>query len=308
MTKELIGVDVGGTTIKIGRFTLDGKCIKKWDIPTNKTENGRFIVDEILDSILHQVDLESIHGIGFGVPGPVINGVVAHCVNLGWPKTYLVNDVLLKLGKSDILIRATNDANAAAAGEAFQGAAKDYENVCMLTLGTGVGGGIVVNGIVINGINGSAGELGHLVVDDKYHFACNCGKKGCLETVASATGIVSLAKAVLHESSEPSLLRQFDTFSAKRVFDIAKSGDNLANQVIEEAASYLAKAMANVALTLNPDVFVLGGGVANAGEFLIKKIEPYYYALVEPFVSETKIMLAKLGNDAGIYGAASLVK
>ncbi len=308
MTKQIIGVDVGGTTIKIGRFTQDGVLLQKWDIPTNRSQNGQFIVQEILESINAHVVVSDIKGIGFGVPGPVVHGVVTNCINLGWGKTYLVDDVKALIDNPTITIAATNDANAAAAGEAFQGAAKDYENVCMLTLGTGVGGGIVINGIVINGINGSAGELGHLVVDDKYHFACNCGKKGCLETVASATGIVSLAKAILQESSESSLLRQFDTFSAKRVFDIAKAGDLLANQIIEEAAHYLAKAMANVALTLNPDVFVLGGGVSNAGEFLIHKIEPYYYALVEPFVSETKIMLAKLGNDAGIYGAASLVK
>lgn len=308
MAKQIIGVDVGGTTIKIGRFTLDGTLLQKWDIPTNRTQNGRFIVQEILDSISSHVQISEIKGIGFGVPGPVVDGVVTNCINLGWGKTYLVDDVKALINDASITIAATNDANAAAAGEAFQGIAKDYNNVCLLTLGTGVGGGIVIHGSVINGFNGSAGELGHLFVDEKYHLPCNCGKHGCLETVASATGIVNIAKIFLKNSSEPSMLRSFDNFSAKRVFDLAKSGETLALQIIDEAASYLAKAMAVVTMTVNPEVFVLGGGVSNAGEFLIQRIEPHYYALVEPFVHHTKIMLAKLGNDAGIYGAASLVK
>ena len=308
MEKQLIGVDVGGTTVKIGRFTKTGQLIEKWDIPTNKSEEGSHILTEILHSIEDHVDYKDVDGIGFGVPGPVVNGVVTNCINLGWKKTYLVDDVHRLIQRPEIIVRATNDANAAAAGEAFVGIAKDYSNVCLLTIGTGVGGGILMNGEVINGFNGAAGELGHLFVDEQYHLPCNCGKVGCLETVASATGIVNLAKIQLQNSTLPSPLRHLETFSAKRVFDLAKAHDKLSEQVIEEAAKYLAKAMALVTMTVNPEVFVLGGGVSNAGDYLIEKIKPYYYALTQPFVYETKMVIAKLGNDAGMYGAAYLVR
>ncbi|MDZ4197329.1 MAG: ROK family glucokinase [Candidatus Izemoplasmatales bacterium] len=308
MEKTILGVDIGGTSIKIGQFQLDGTLLQKWDIPTNRKNDGAHILEDIVDFVKQQFSLDSIKGIGFGVPGPVSNDVVSHCVNLGWGRVDVRSRVQELLGRIDIDIKASNDANLAAAGEVFQGAAKGYQNVCMFTLGTGVGGGIIVHGQLVNGKDGSGGELGHILIDRVHQFSCNCGKKGCLDTIASATGIVNLAKVRLQSTTQPSLLRTFENFSAKRVFDVAKGGDELAIEVVKEASAYLAQAMAYVTMTLNPDIFLFGGGVSNAGEYLIEHIKQIYFPLVQPFVFEVPIGLAKLGNDAGIYGAAYMVK
>lgn len=309
MKEHLLGIDIGGTSIKIGLFTLEGTLLQKHDIPTNKEDHGSHILEDIAKYIKTITPLEKVRGIGFGVPGPVSGDIVFHCVNLGWKQTN-VKDVFLKLLPEypDLIIKVSNDANVASAGELFQGAAKGYKNVCMYTLGTGVGGGIIIDGKVVDGINGAGGEVGHMSVDQKYKIPCNCGKKGCLETVASATGIVALAKIHLQRSFKPSKLRGFKTFSAKKVIDLAKEGDVLCNRVIDEACEYLAYSMSMVSYVINPDLILLGGGVSNAGDFLIKKIEERYYKYVEPFIYHTDFKIASLGNDAGIYGAAYLVK
>jgi len=214
--------------------------------------------------------------------------------------------VLLK--DSSIIVKAGNDANVAAAGEMYKGAAQGFSNVLMFTLGTGVGGGIVIDGKLVEGVNGSGGELGHVIVDNKHNFTCNCGKKGCLETVASATGIVTLAKERLAGSKAWSPLRRFDEFSAKKVFDCAKDNDLIAKQTIDESMRYLALAMSTASLTLDPDIIVIGGGVSNAGEIIIEYVNKYFYDMVKPFIMKAKIVLASLGNDAGIYGCAYLIR
>ncbi len=308
MSRYLIGVDIGGTSIKIGCFDLNGYLIEKWDIPTDKSNQGENILKDIAYSIINKVDVQSITGIGFGVPGPVSDGVVLNCVNLGWGQKNVSQEFNRIFPYDYIPVRVSNDANIACAGEVFSGSGKGYKNVVMFTLGTGVGGGILVDGKIVEGLNGVAGELGHMLIDRKYNLPCNCGKKGCTETVASATGIVNLAKLKLKETTQRSLLRQYDNFSAKRVFDMAKQGDEIALQVIDEASDYLAYAMSLVALTLNPELFIIGGGVSNAGDFLLDKIKTRFYPYVGPFIKNQKMVIASLGNDAGMYGAAFLVR
>ena len=308
MSRYLLGVDVGGTSVKIGRFDLEGVLLEKWDIPTDKSNNGDNILRDIALSILMKVDVSLVDGIGFGVPGPVSDGIIFNGVNLGWGKKNISEEFYQYFPYPNILVRVSNDANVACAGEVFQGSGKGYKNVVMFTLGTGVGGGILVDGKIVDGHNGVGGELGHMVIDRKHNLKCNCGKIGCTETVSSATGIVNLAKIKLKESNNKSALRQYDNFSAKRVFDMAKQGDEIALETIEEAADYLAYAMSLVTFTLNPELFIIGGGVSNAGEFLLDKIKAHFYPYVFPFINDQKMVIASLGNDAGMYGAAYLVK
>jgi glucokinase len=308
MKECLVGVDIGGTSIKIGKFDLVGNLVEKWDFPTNKSDSGSHILSDVICEISKRVNFEVVKGIGFGVPGPVSNGIVLQAVNLGWKQMPVESIVRELLGRDDIVIAVGNDANLATAGEVFKGAAQGLENVCLLTLGTGVGGGVVLHGKLVEGRHGLAGEFGHIVIDEVHAFPCNCGKRGCLETVTSATGIVNLAKHHLTQSDQPSLLRQFETFSAKRVFDLAKSGDQLAIAVVSEVADYLAYALSIVTMSIDPDIILFGGGVSLAGKFLIDQVERTFETYVTPFIKKANFALAQLGNDAGIYGAAYLVR
>ncbi len=308
MRRYIIGVDVGGTSVKFGKFNLEGVLLEKWNIRTDRSENGENILSNIAESIKLMVDLKEIKGIGIGVPGPVKDNIVVHCVNLNWGRKDLVQELSFLLQDKDIMIRAGNDANVAAAGEMYKGAARGYNTVVMYTLGTGIGGGIVLNGEMMEGVNGAGAELGHTIVDFRHNFPCNCGKKGCLETVASATGIVNLAKEKLIRSKLRSPLRRFETFSAKKVIDYAKEGDYISKQTIEEAMRYLALAMANISLTLDPEIILIGGGVSHAGPYLIDLIEKYFYQMTNPFIKQANIQIASLGNDAGIYGCAYLIQ
>jgi glucokinase len=308
MKDYLIGVDIGGTSVKIGKFNRDGVLLEKWDIPTDKRDQGRHIVKDVVDSIYARVRLDAIKGIGFGVPGPVKDGIVLRAVNLGWQTTYLEETVRALLGNQDIEIAVGNDANVAAAGEVFQGAAKGCRNVVMLTLGTGVGGGIIQDGKLIEGKHGVGGEFGHIVVDHRHRFACNCGKNGCLETLTSATGIVNLAKKRLEDYGGDTPLRTYESFSAKKVFDFAKTGDPFCQGVIDEVADTLAYALSIVTLSIDPDIILFGGGVSLAGQYLIDQVQKFYLPYVTPFITEANFALATLSSDAGIYGAAYLVR
>lgn len=307
MKKYVLGIDIGGTTVKMGKFDLSGLLKEKWEIPTDKGDKGSRILSQIHSFLSSRLDWEEVKGIGFGVPGPVSAGVVFNCVNLGWGKTDVPAEFQKFLRRPDIEIKASNDANVAAAGEAYQGSAKGYRNVCLFTLGTGVGGGIIVDGKVVDGTDGLGGELGHLQVDRSGRFPCNCGKRGCLETLASATGIVNLAKEYAALDSE-SALHGMDNFSAKRVFDWARAGDRAALAAVDEAADHLAYACSLVTLVTNPELFIFGGGVSNAGSFLLDKIAERYPKYVKPFLKEGHFAIANLGNEAGMYGAAYLVK
>lgn len=313
MAKVSVGVDVGGTSVKLGIFTLEGKLIKKWEIRTNKENGSDAVLTDIADTIKENLtdlsySIEDCIGVGMGVPGSVLpGGYVPICVNLFWKDLYPAK--ILSEALNNLPVVLSNDANIAALGECWQGGAKGYKDVIMLTLGTGVGGGIVVDGKIIEGKHGIGGEVGHLHMNDYEEDSCNCGGKGCLEQIASATGIVKEAKKILkNDSKEFSKLRDFgDKLSAKNVLDMAKEGDKLAISVVEKVCRYLGIAIANLAMTTDPDVFLIGGGVSKAGAFLTDKINKYFEQYLPLSKNRAKILLATLGNDAGIYGAAKLL-
>ena len=309
MKKYCFGIDVGGTTVKCGLFNTDGEVLDKWEIPSRTEDGGKNILPDVAAAILAKIeekklDKEEIAGVGIGVPGPVDdNGVIACAVNLHWGRM----DIVKELGDlTGLKVKAGNDANVAALGELWQGGGKGYHNLVLLTLGTGVGGGIIVNDKIFAGSQGAAGELGHAHVEDAIKDPCNCGSCGCLEQVASATGIVRLAKEELAASDEDSLLRNGEV-SAKTVFDAVKEGDALAIRVAERFGAYLGKAMAVFACVLDPEVFVIGGGVSKAGTILLDFIKKNYVSYAFPTAKNVAFKLATLGNDAGIYGAAKMV-
>lgn len=309
MKNYCFGIDVGGTTVKCGLFSTVGEVLDKWEIPSRTENGGKNILPDVAEAILSKIqerglDKEEIAGVGIGVPGPVDDdGVIACAVNLHWGRIDIVKEMEALTG---LMVKAGNDANVAALGELWKGGGMGYHNMVMLTLGTGVGGGIIVNDRIFAGSQGAAGELGHVHVEDAITDPCNCGNCGCLEQVASATGIVRLAREELEASDEPSLLRDGEV-SAKTVFDAVKQGDPLAIRVAERFGAYLGKAMASFAAVLDPEVFVIGGGVSKAGSILYDYIKKNYLHYAFPTARNVAFKLAKLGNDAGIHGAAKMV-
>lgn len=310
MKQYIFGIDIGGTTIKLGLFKNDGRLLEKWEIKTKKEYNGKYIIQDIVSTLEEKfrdrnIIKEDIIGIGIGVPGPVLeDGTVLKCVNIGWG-IFNVVDEFQKL--IDLPIKVSNDANVAALGEMWQGGGKGYENVIMITLGTGVGGGIIVNGKVIPGSHGAGGEIGHIKVSNNETKTCGCGNKGCLEQYASATGIVNTAKGVLNNTNTPSKLRDVQNLSAKDIFDVAKNEDELAKKIVNDLGEKLGAALSYISCVVDPEVFVFGGGVSKAGDILIKTVQEHFKKNSFHACTDTKFELAKLGNDAGIYGAAKLI-
>ena len=311
MDKMYIGVDVGGTTVKLGAFTSEGNIIKSWEIATDKSDNGKHILEAIAGEIRRLAienvgDISCIAGIGIGVPGPVLkDGYVEVCVNLGWRDMYPARELSKMLGNA--VVKISNDANIAALGEAWKGSASGYKDVVLITLGTGVGGGVIKDGHIVAGSHGYAGELGHMHIYDGESDSCNCGSCGCLEQAASATGIVRLAKKAMAFSDIETSMRGFgDLLTAKDVIDLAKAGDKIAERVVDTACKYLGIAIANISYTIDPEVFVLGGGVSKAGKYLIDKINKEYKKYAMLTKEHSDIVLAKLGNAAGIYGGARM--
>ena len=311
MKKYCFGIDVGGTTVKMGLFTTEGELLDKWEIPTRKEDGGAYILNDVAASVEAKlaeknIAKEDVAGAGIGVPGPTLDtGYVSICVNLGWKDKNPANELSELLS---IPVKAGNDANVAALGEMWKGGGEGYLDVVLLTLGTGVGGGIIINGEIAPSHRGVGGELGHITVNPDEEATCNCGNHGCLEQYASATGVVRIAKKLLAASKEESSLRTLETVTAKDVFDAAKAGDHLAVEAVEVLGKYLGLVVANVALTVDPDVFVIGGGVSKAGQVRIDVIIKYYHKFAKIIGdNKAKVVLAKLGNDAGIYGAARMV-
>ncbi len=315
MNKKIIGIDLGGTTIKFGVLSVDGKLESKWTIDTNIAENGRYIVSDIVKSIqeyliTNSLTTDDIFGIGMGSPGQIDyeKGTVRGAYNLGWAEEQEIKSVI----ESEIGVpfAIDNDANAAALGEAWIGAGDNKPDVIFITLGTGVGGGVIINRKLVHGSRGAAGEIGHMLVDSK-GFTCTCGNVGCLETVASATGIVNLANKYVNDFEETNELVKLvkeGKASAKEVFDYAKSGDKYGTFIVDEFAKYLGKTCSQLANALNPNYIVIGGGVSAAGEYLLEKVNNVYLEYAFPTVRiSTELKLASLGNDAGIIGAASLI-
>ena len=312
MKPYAFGVDIGGTTVKIGFFSSEGKFIEHWEIPTRKEGNGEMILPDIARSITkklkeHNLSLDDLEGVGVGVPGPVFaNGIVNKCVNLGWD----VVDVRGQLSAllNGVPVEVANDANVAALGEQWNGGGKGYDNVVMVTLGTGVGGGIVINGKILPGVHGAAGEIGHMKVRDNETATCGCGKKGCLEQYGSATGVVRLAKIALAENPDTdSPLRKLDPLTAKDVFDYAKTGDELSLSIVDEVGKMLGEAIAHITCVLDPDVIVIGGGVSRAGQILLDAVLKHYTPAAFHASRHSDFKLAVLGNDAGMYGAVRMI-
>ncbi len=309
MKEYCFGIDVGGTTIKCGLFDVKGTVLDKWEIPTRTENNGSYILPDVADAIADKIreknlDRDEIAGVGIGIPGPVNDeGEVPAAVNLHWGYVHIVAQMERLTG---LHVKAGNDANVAALGEMWQGGGAGYHNVVLVTLGTGVGGGVIHNGQIITGSHGAGGEIGHIHVTDSVDADCNCGNRGCLEQVASATGITYLAKRRLAKDAAPSVLRGQE-ISAKSVFDAVKENDAVAMEIAEEFGKYLGTALACVAGVTDPEIFVIGGGVSKAGPILLDYIRKYYRQYAFLPCKETLFALAELGNDAGIYGAARLV-
>lgn len=307
MAKYVFGVDIGGTTVKIGIFTDAGKLLDKWEIPTRTDEGGKYILSDIAESVEDrrvemEIEKKDVLGVGMGVPGPVrADGTVLRCVNLGWG-IFNVEEELSKL--TGYVVKAGNDANMAALGEMWQGGGKGHRNIVMVTLGTGVGGGIIINGKMISGVNGAGGEIGHICVNDSETEKCGCGNTGCLEQYTSATGIVRSANILLNTTDKPSKLRTVQYISAKEIFDAAKDGDELAASLVENHGKVLGKALAQIACVVDPEIFVIGGGVSRAGDILVDTTKKYFLEYAFHACRTTQFALATLGNDAGIYGGA----
>ncbi|HEL2683990.1 TPA: ROK family glucokinase [Streptococcus suis] len=317
MSKKIIGIDLGGTSVKLAILTTEGEIQEKWSIKTNILDEGSHIVPDIIDSIKHRFESHGLTkddflGVGMGSPGVVDSeaGTVIGAYNLNWKTLQLVKEQFeTALGLPFFI---DNDANVAALGEQWVGAGNNNPNVVFMTLGTGVGGGVIAAGNLIRGVKGAGGELGHITVDFDEPFACTCGKKGCLETVASATGIVNLSRRYADQYAGDAKLKQMiddgQDVTAKDVFDLAKEGDDLALIVYRHFSEYLGVACANIAAVLNPAYIVLGGGVSAAGEFLLDGVRKVFAENSFPQIKEsTQIVLATRGNDAGVLGAASLV-
>ena len=306
----IFAVDLGGTTVKMGLFETAGNLLEKWEIDTNKEDQGSHILPDIAASIRGKMTEKSIKdsdvaGVGIGVPGAVTdNGEIIGAANLGWG-TFNVRETLE--GLTGLKVKVGNDANVAALGEMYAGGGKGYNSIVAVTLGTGVGGGVVIDGKIVCGANGAGGEIGHIHVDDDETEVCGCGNKGCLEQYTSATGVVRLAKRRLAADDKASSIRNIENLTCKDVFDAVKNGDELAIEVAEQFGYILGKALAQVACVVNPEAFVIGGGVSKAGEILLTFIQESFVKYTFHGCRNTDFKLASLGNDAGIYGAAKLI-
>ena len=303
------GIDLGGTTVKIAYFDETGSMLEKWEIPTVTDNGGAQILPDIAASIRQYIDGSGINetailGLGIGVPGPVnAKGVVNKCVNLGWG-VFNISETLQSL--TGFPVKAGNDANVAALGEFWKGGGQGCDNMVFVTLGTGVGGGIVVEGNLLHGAHGSGAEIGHLVLNRDETVKCNCGKYGCVEQYCSATGIVRLAKLRLSKNDDASSLRALENLTCRDVFDACKAGDEVAAQIVDQFNEYMGEFLGSVCSVVDPEVVVIGGGVSKAGDMLLKGIEPYFHKYVFHAASEVRFALASLGNDAGAYGAFKL--
>ena len=298
------GIDLGGTTVKLAYFDETGTMLDKWEIPTVTTGGGQQILPDIASSIRqfldgHRIPDSAILGLGIGVPGPVDG----KCINLGWGVFNIAEELARLTG---FPVRAGNDANVAALGEFWKGGGQGYSNMVLATLGTGVGGGIVIDGKLLHGAHGSGAEIGHIVLKRNEPIPCNCGKHGCVEQYCSATGIVRMAKEYLAAYTDDSSLRSLDSIACKDIFDAGKAGDVLALRILDNYYALLGEFLANVCCVVNPEVVVLGGGVSKAGSMLLEGVKPYFRKYVFHAASGAEFALASLGNDAGAYGAFKL--
>lgn len=311
MEKYSVGIDLGGTTTKFGIFDMDGNLHKRWRIPTDTSDAGRYILKNTANSLKEKLEQfqimdSQVEGIGVGVPGLVTgDGNVTIAANLGWKNVHVAQELRELSGKPVIV---SNDANVAALGEMWQGSAAGHKSLVMITIGTGIGGGVVIGGRIVNGLYGAGGEIGHMPIVHDETSRCGCGRIGCLEQAASATGMINAAKRYLDESNENSLLRDMEPITLPSIFEAAKAGDSISVRVISRAGRFLGLAMAAVTSVLDPEIYIIGGGVSKAGEYFLDIIKKYYKENVLHACKDTEIKFAELSNDAGIYGAARMVK
>lgn len=309
--KYCFGIDIGGTTVKIGLVSEKGEILTRWEIPTRKDSEPTGLLEDVKASLEgcmaeRKIEKKDILGIGMDAPGPVTeDGVLQNAVNIGWGAVPLGKEAERIIGVSPV--RIGNDARVAALGEAVYGAGRGAKSMLMVTLGTGVGGGVVLDGKILMGSSGVAGEIGHMTIDPYEEEPCSCGKKGCLEQYASATGMVRVARKFLEEKTDSSILRQWENLTAKDLWDGAKDGDALANEIVDFVCDRLGAAIANAIYLVDTEKIVIGGGVCAAGRFLLDKVEKAYQEKVFSHSRKKKFALAELGNDAGIQGAAALI-
>ena len=312
MKPYAFGVDIGGTTVKIGLFTTRGELLEKWEIPTRTENSGENVLPDIARSItthlgLKDISADQVEGIGVGVPGPVGQDFTVYkCVNLGWG-VFNVKERMNELLPDIPNVAAGNDANVAALGELWMGGGKGHKSAVMFTLGTGVGGGVVMDDQIVAGTNGGAGEVGHMTVNPEETVQCSCGKYGCLEQYASANGIVRMGKVMLAQSDKPSKLREMEKFSSKDICDLAREGEEMALNIVDKCGEYLGRAMSYVSCTIDPEIYVIGGGMSRAGAIVTNSILKYYQKYAFHVSTGTGIAVAKLGNDAGMYGCVKMI-
>lgn len=305
------GVDVGGTTCKIGLFETTGTMLEKWEIDTDTSNKGDNILDNIAKALIGKmrergIDADEVQGIGIGIPGPVDkNGFVPFCVNLGWENVDIPGELSKKV--YNIKVEAANDANVAALGEMWQGGAKGHLDVVMVTLGTGVGGGVILGGEIVPGAQGAGGEIGHMCMNPHETEYCNCGHKGCLEQYSSATGVVRLAKRALAKDHAETVLDNLEKITAKDVFDAYKEKDIVATGIVQEFAAVLGSALSKISCVIDPEIYVIGGGVSRAGQILLDAVKEAFEKEAFGPCKDTKFALATLGNDAGMYGCVQMI-
>ncbi|MBP1042360.1 ROK family protein [Vagococcus sp. BWB3-3] len=300
MLKKIIGIDIGGTTIKMAVIDFSGTILSKWEIVTETLNQGERIPESIIESIHGELNkqgtpLEDIIGIGVGVPGPVAKGVVQRAVNLGWETMPLKSRLESGLNIPVVLL---NDANAAALGELWQGSIKSVTNLVFVTLGTGVGGGIIIDGKIINGAHSSGGEIGHIPVVASTERICGCGNTNCLESYASAAGMITTINELIRNPKER-------VTNAEEIFSLLSSGNSEAQKTVALTIDYLARALAGIINTVDPEEIVIGGGVSAAGSALLDPLREKLKQYVFPQIREgLTLRQASLGNDAGVLGAA----
>ena len=308
--KYCFGVDIGGTFVKLGLFTAEGELLEKWQIPTRREDQSSHVLPDIAASVLAKLEekgiaKEDVTGIGFGTPGPVTEDGVAVCpANLDWVNKPVAKELTELTG---FPAKGGNDVNVAGLGEMWRGGAKGYKNVVVVPIGTGVGAAIICNGKIITGTRGAAGEVGHIHVDDEIQEPCGCKAVGCVEQFSSATGLVRMAKKALADESVVTSLRELEEVTAKDVIDAAKAGDEVADKIFDKFCDYLGYSLAATAAVIDPEIFIIGGGVSKAGQVLVDRVQGYFKKYAWPGIRGIEFALAELGNDAGIYGAASMM-
>lgn len=308
--KYCFGVDIGGTFVKLGLFTVEGELLDKWQIVTRREDQSSHILPDIAKALEDKlaekgISKDEVVGIGFGTPGPVTADGVAVCpANLDWVNKPVAKELSELTG---LPCRGGNDVNVAGLGEMWRGGARGYKNVVVVPIGTGLGAAIIVDGKVITGAKGAAGEVGHIHVDDEIEQACGCGAVGCVEQFSSATGLVRMAKKLVSETDRATSLRDLEEITAKDVIDAAKAGDVAADEIFDKFCDCLGYSLAATAAVIDPEIFIIGGGVSKAGQVLVDRVQAYFVKYVWPGCRGIKFALAELGNDAGIYGAASMI-